>query len=187
MLQMNLFKKQKQTHRLGERTSGYLGEGWGEETGREFGRDTWTLLYLKWITKKTYCIAQGTLPNVPCQPGWKRGLGRMEIHVHAWLSLRCLSETITTLLTGYTPIQNKKLEKRKGWLCRGWSPQLPQTRWMNSTDNHVSLQGDLELQTTLQPPKHSDCGHWDPGQRLELRHALTPDSKKLGAHKWVLF
>ena len=27
MLQMNLFTKQKQMHRLGERTSGYLGEG----------------------------------------------------------------------------------------------------------------------------------------------------------------
>ena len=112
--------------------------------------DMWTLLYLKWITKKTYYIAQGTLLNVPCQPGWKRGLGRMEIHVHVWLSLRCSSETIT-LLIGYTPIQNKKLQKRKGWLCRSWSPQLLQTQWMNSTNNHMSLEGELELQMNLQP------------------------------------
>ena len=30
MLQMNLFTKQKQTHRLGEQTYSYWGEGWRE-------------------------------------------------------------------------------------------------------------------------------------------------------------
>ena len=34
------------------------------------------------------------------------------IHVHVWLSPFCCSpETVATLLTGYTPIQNKKLKK----------------------------------------------------------------------------
>ena len=31
---------------------------------REFGMDMYTLLYLKWITNKTYCIAHGTLLKV---------------------------------------------------------------------------------------------------------------------------
>ena len=47
MAQMNLFTKQKQTHRLRERTYGYQG---GRVVGgivREFGIDRYTLLYLK--------------------------------------------------------------------------------------------------------------------------------------------
>ena len=31
---------------------------------REFGMDTYTLLYLKWITNKDYCTAHGTLHNI---------------------------------------------------------------------------------------------------------------------------
>ena len=50
----------------------------GEERGkgivREFGMDMYTLLYLQWITKKAYCIAQGTLLNVTWQPGWAGSL-----------------------------------------------------------------------------------------------------------------
>ena len=50
---MNLFTKQKQTHRLRERTYGYGGgKGWGEGIVREFGIDMYTLLYFKWITNK---------------------------------------------------------------------------------------------------------------------------------------
>ena len=44
---MKLFTKQKETHRLRERTYGYQ---WGEEGGGldwEFGIDMYTLLYLK--------------------------------------------------------------------------------------------------------------------------------------------
>ena len=51
MIQMNLFTKQKQTHRLRERTYGYQWEGGGGIV-REFGIDTYILLYLKWITNK---------------------------------------------------------------------------------------------------------------------------------------
>ena len=48
---MNLFTKQKETHRLRERTYGFQR---GEEEGSdsEFGMDLYTLLYLKWITNK---------------------------------------------------------------------------------------------------------------------------------------
>ena len=48
MIQMNLFTKQKQTHRLENEfmvtTRGYE---WGEGIIREFGVDMYTLLYLK--------------------------------------------------------------------------------------------------------------------------------------------
>ena len=33
-------------------------------------------------------------------------------------SLRCSPETITTLLTGYTPIQNEKLKNREAVLLK---------------------------------------------------------------------
>ena len=37
----------------------------------------YTLLYLKWITKKDlYCTAQGTLLSVKWQPGWEGTLGK---------------------------------------------------------------------------------------------------------------
>ena len=44
---MNLFTKQKQTHRLREQTYGYQGEGWRGGIDWEFGTDRYTLLYLK--------------------------------------------------------------------------------------------------------------------------------------------
>ena len=59
MIQMNLFTKQKQTHRLRERTYG----SWGkvrEGIDRELGIDMYTLPYLKWITDKDilYCTGK---------------------------------------------------------------------------------------------------------------------------------
>ena len=44
---MNLFTKQKQTHKLRERTYGTRREGLGGEIDWEFGIDVYTLLYLK--------------------------------------------------------------------------------------------------------------------------------------------
>ena len=44
VIQMNLFTKQKQTHRLRERTRG---EGWGGGIDWDSGIDIYTLLYLK--------------------------------------------------------------------------------------------------------------------------------------------
>ena len=37
------------------------------------------------------------------------------IHLYVWLSesLQCSTETITTLLIGYIPIQNKNLKKKR--------------------------------------------------------------------------
>ena len=53
MIQMNLFTRQ--THRLRDQTYGYQGEQWEGETDWEFGIDTYTLLYFKWITKDLLC------------------------------------------------------------------------------------------------------------------------------------
>ena len=55
MIQMNLFTKQKQIHRLGEQTHGCWGKGWEEGIGG-LGWTLlylkYTLLYLKWIINK---------------------------------------------------------------------------------------------------------------------------------------
>ena len=65
----------------------------------------YTLLYLKWITNRTYCIAQGTRLNVMWQPGWEGSLGENGyMFICVPKSLHCPPETITTLLTDYTPI-----------------------------------------------------------------------------------
>ena len=42
---------------------------------REFGMDMYTLLYLKWITNETHCLAQKSLPNDIWQLGWEGSLG----------------------------------------------------------------------------------------------------------------
>ena len=54
---------------------GVGGERWREGIVRESGIDMYTLLYLKKITNKTYCIAQGTLLSVMRQLGWEGNLG----------------------------------------------------------------------------------------------------------------
>ena len=46
----------------------------GEGTVREFGI-VYTVMRLKQIIPRTYCVAQGTLLNVRCQPGWEGSLG----------------------------------------------------------------------------------------------------------------
>ena len=68
----------------------------------------YTLLYLKWITR-TYCTAHVTLLKVMWQPGWGWVWGIMDTSIHVAESLHCSPETITTLLAGYIPIQNKKI------------------------------------------------------------------------------
>ena len=83
----------------------------GEGTVREFGMGTYTLLFLKWTTNKDPLYSTGN--SAQC-------------HVAAWMwggggGARCILpggecthvyETITTLLTGYTPVQNQKLKKK---------------------------------------------------------------------------
>ena len=74
------------------------GEGWGEGTVREFGKDMHTLLYLQWTANKPYHIAHGTLLNVRWQPGRE---GSLEDNGHVYIrmakSLCGSPETIKTL------------------------------------------------------------------------------------------
>ena len=59
----------------------------------------------------TYCKALGTLLNVMWQPGWRGSLERNWIHAYRMAVSLCGSpETITVLLIGYLPIQNKKFK-----------------------------------------------------------------------------
>ena len=79
---MNLFTKQKETHRLRKRTHGC----WGEGTAKDFGMVMYTLLYLKWITNKN--LMYSTWNSVQCYlSAWMEvGLRGQWIHVYGWLS-----------------------------------------------------------------------------------------------------
>ena len=61
-------------------------EEWREGVVREFDTNIYTLLYLKCITGKSYCIAQG-LCSMLCGSLDGKGVGGEWIHVHAWPSL----------------------------------------------------------------------------------------------------
>ena len=73
---MNLFTKQKQTHRLREQI-------YGCQRGRVRWRDSkrvWkghvhTAIFKMDTQQRTYWIAHGTLLNVMCQPAGERDLG----------------------------------------------------------------------------------------------------------------
>ena len=49
-------------------------EGWGGRD-RELGIHMCTLLYLKWILTRSYCIAHGTLLSVMWWARWEESLG----------------------------------------------------------------------------------------------------------------
>ena len=54
------------------------------------------------------------LSSMLCGSLARKGVwGRMDIHICIAEFLCCPPETITTLLIGYTPIQNKKLKKKR--------------------------------------------------------------------------
>jgi len=89
--------------------------GWEEGIIRSSGwTGRYTLLYLKWITSKD--LLHSSWNSIQCYvAAWMGGkFGGEWIHVHVWLTytLHCSPETITTLLTGYTPVQNKMLKKQ---------------------------------------------------------------------------
>ena len=88
-------------------------EGWGEGIVREFGINTYTLLYLEWITNKDL-LQHRELCSMLCGSlGGKGVWGRMDTCICMAEPLSCSPEIITTLLTGYTPIQNKNLKSNK--------------------------------------------------------------------------
>ena len=95
-----------------EQTYGcWAGAGCGGGIGGEFGIDMYMLLYLKWITNKDLLYSTGN--SAQCYGGSLDGRGisgRMDTCICMAESLHCSPESITTLLIGYTPIQNKKLK-----------------------------------------------------------------------------
>ena len=75
----------------------------------------YTLLYLKWIISKDLLYSPGN--SAQCymavwMGGEFGGDGCTYIYTYMAESLCCSPETITTLLTGYTPTQNKKFFKK---------------------------------------------------------------------------
>ena len=73
------------------------------------------ILYLKWITNKDLQYSIGISAQYYVA-AWMEGVwGEMDTCICMAESLRCSPETITTLLIDYTPIQNKKLKKKKMW------------------------------------------------------------------------
>ena len=71
MIHMNLFTKQKRTHRLREQTYGYRAGG----IVREFGIDTYLLLYLKYIINKILLYSTGNSAQCLWQPRWDGSFG----------------------------------------------------------------------------------------------------------------
>ena len=70
--------------------------------------DTYTLLYLKWITNKDILYSTGNSAQCLCGSLDGRGAwGRRDTCECVAESLCCPSETITTLLISSTPIYNK--------------------------------------------------------------------------------
>ena len=78
MIQINLECRKRLTDLENELMVVGGGKDGGKEIVKEFGMDMCTLLYLKWITTKTSCIAHGTLLNVMWQPEWEEIWGRTD-------------------------------------------------------------------------------------------------------------
>ena len=98
MIQINLFTKQKETHRLREQTYGCC----GGRIVREFGMD----MYIFKMDNQQV-PTQGTLLNVMWHPRWEGGLKDMNTYICMAESLCCPPEIITTSLIGYTQIEYK--------------------------------------------------------------------------------
>ena len=117
MIQMNLLTQGKQTHRLRMNSwlpvggGGRWWEGLGERRVREFGVNMYALLYLKWITNKDL-LKHTACFSVLCGSPDEKGI-RRKVDTCIAESLYSPPETITTLVTNYTPIQNTKVFLKK--------------------------------------------------------------------------
>ena len=79
----------------------------GQGIVKDFGMVKYTLLYLKWITNKN--LLYSIWDSAQCYVAACMGGGfweKTDTCIYMAESLYCLPETITTLLTGYSPIQN---------------------------------------------------------------------------------
>ena len=103
MVWMNLHTKQKETHRLRKWTCGCQGEG----LVRDFGKVMYIQLYLKWITNKDVLSSTWDFAQLFASLDERGSQGRMGMY--SWVP-SCSPETITALLIGCIPIQNKILK-----------------------------------------------------------------------------
>ena len=103
MTQMNLFRKQKQTHRHREQTCGWQGGVGGREMDWELGVNRCKLLCMKWMGNKV--LLYSTLYIIPCPVMNHNGKEYKKecvyiyiyIHIHMTESLCCAAEINTTL------------------------------------------------------------------------------------------
>ena len=79
--------------------------------------DTYTLLYLKWMTNKNLLYSTGN--SAQCYvAAWMGGeFGGEWVHVYIWLGSFAVHLKLSQhcMLVGYTRVQNKKL-KKKEWV-----------------------------------------------------------------------
>ena len=113
------YLQKRKRHRLRKQTMVAWGRGGRCTEGivREFRTVMYTQPYSKWIINKD--LLYGSLLNVLWQPGWE---GRIDTCICMAESLCCSPDTTTTLLIGYTPIQNKRFKIWKKIL--GMRPRL---------------------------------------------------------------
>ena len=132
MIQMNLQIRKRLMDLENARGQGGVEMECGERAVREFGMDMYTLLYLKWITNKDLLLE---FCSMLCGSLDGKGVwGRMDMYGCICIciveSLHCSPETITTLLIGYTPTQNKKFKIKKcvAQTQAAEEPQAPKSR-----------------------------------------------------------
>ena len=104
---INFFKvlfSQKEIYKFRKWTYGCQ----GERTIREFGMVMYALLHLEWITSKDLLYSPWNSAQWYAAAWIGGSLGKNEyICICMAESLHCSPGTITALLMGYTPIQNK--------------------------------------------------------------------------------
>ena len=108
----DLFTKQKETHRLEKLTYGCQGKRMkGSDMQGIWGR-LYSPPHLKWIINKGLLNSTGN--STECYMAAWMGGECVGTWIHTYMCMAkflcCSPEAITTLLTGYTPIWNKKLK-----------------------------------------------------------------------------
>ena len=78
-----------------------LGRRTGGRDSWEFGINTYTLLYLKWITNKDLLYSMWNSDQYYMAAWMPGGLGRMDTCICMAEALHCLPETITMLLVSW--------------------------------------------------------------------------------------
>ena len=101
--------------------------------------------------------------------------GRMDTHICMAESLRSSPETITTMLTGYTPIQNKKFKKNKN------NKFFKKWQWRNHT---ASWNGRISNPQETFPESSAHCDNFSVFLSMNLSpvfhsHYLKPTSQKI--------